>query len=1236
MAIFKPSNLSPNFQEVDVSLGEINIEFQVHTSGSYVNAYEITFYKEFNVEDDKDGEDSIVWRTWANFDKPYTNGDIVQLPLALPSDTFQNEENYRWNIRVYQDKIDELLYVDGSQVSIEGIGDASDIPAAIEQVYPANNYKGYICEIPIAEDPYKFIYQSQWNELENKYEWNQISDSDISDFYNTRSETMLQAINNNQIVPTYVGEGMITGSTRDTIWTRDDNYNIKINNWVECRFNSINSDFNVFKKNKNNENRKPLYYRYYNSDLEDINKIYGETVGNIKCFKIPIDTNDGNRTWVDKKYFSNLTDYQHYIVISSNTDFASDHIVKEIQIQDIIQHEGRSYIVPYNQKFIRNDYRYNAFKEEWPQVPSGKTYYFTIEFRQRQCIFDITKNVGEHNLIEITTDMPFDFSYKNGYSGKLYYSQGLSEELASSVDQRKQQNKIMKTIYINANLQGHNTLYPLSSGQPIEGGWILGGAEDESYSVTQVLQPIQCYIKFGSYETVSSLPTYGAAYKDSHCGEIILKKTDPASSDDGFYTFMKITKKTTTYEWVPMNSGAVLASYLMGDDNTQPQAFNIQSYNIQDGMAVIKVPESFNVNTSQYYALYYIRDESGVSGKSVYLIDEGIIGGGGENTYITSVSAGTSTEISNNGQWIKNEGEIGDVASFDVTTSSAHRSISINVHEGEVYKITIAGDNSARAWSFTDANRVILSVAPKRATYTDEYIVAPPSSSKLVLNNLNAVQAHPSYRKITYTTTSTSTDNPFGIVGYNHVVTSNPQHYYNIFLSPNNMIKPDPYMPIYLEFINDYQTMRGLVINSGTYDRKLSVDTMDDTQYYISFYTLDDTLHLTDDILSPQTKVKIYTQFVDSVPLQYFYARQPLGYNIDVYQVGTNVTAMDGNDITRRDIDIKAALALDINTSNEIRYYRYQLYYAENNAEGEMFFDSGNIYNPSLFYTYRGLPNNEDITIKLTFEDNLGHISNATKAAHTNYPDDFIDAGISLGYGVSYPFTNTIELSGAVGDIYPVESQDNFESSNNNLVLKTTGTDATYNEAILGDQSAILCRLQFNANIFNHPVEDENMVEIINTGDYKVKIDNQPFDTTFVKNNNYLDTTLSYNNSTCKSINLQTFSEFATYNGVIFGVMQQGTHGSNAEGMKRIPIIIEDGTHMYLDTSKGQYYDTSGLRDQSNYQMKILESYNGQTLCIYADGYSQPDSLNNQQYDIYFNTDTGKPERDFTITHISS
>ena len=105
MAIFKPSNLSPNMTEIDVTQS-FKIKFEVHTAGSNVSAYELKIYKEFNVEDDEDGEKSIVYQQAGNFTDPdtYTNGDEVT--ITVPSNNgLNNEENYRWSIRVYQDTI---------------------------------------------------------------------------------------------------------------------------------------------------------------------------------------------------------------------------------------------------------------------------------------------------------------------------------------------------------------------------------------------------------------------------------------------------------------------------------------------------------------------------------------------------------------------------------------------------------------------------------------------------------------------------------------------------------------------------------------------------------------------------------------------------------------------------------------------------------------------------------------------------------------------------------------------------------------------------------------------------------------------------------------------------------------------------------------------------------------------------------------------------------------------------
>ena len=119
----------------------------------------------------------------------------------------------------------------------------------------------------------------------------------------------LADIVSNSIIPTYVGESMIAGSTRDVIWSTDYNYNMKINNCVECRFNSFNSNFNVFEKV---DGVRPKFLTYYSGDIRSLSNIYGDGTGSIKCLKI-------NTNQIDKKIFEELTNKQCYLVVSSDS-----------------------------------------------------------------------------------------------------------------------------------------------------------------------------------------------------------------------------------------------------------------------------------------------------------------------------------------------------------------------------------------------------------------------------------------------------------------------------------------------------------------------------------------------------------------------------------------------------------------------------------------------------------------------------------------------------------------------------------------------------------------------------------------------------------------------------------------------------------------------------------------------------------------------------------------------------
>lgn len=453
--------------------------------------------------------------------------------------------------------------------------------------------------------------------------------------------------------------------------------------------------------------------------------------------------------------------------------------------------------MPYNQDFIRstssgeND-RYAPFYQTIPSPTSG-SYYYSIECRQRSTITDMYKNVGEQNLTELLFETPFEYSYKDidyfDQNAGIYSSLGLQDELIEDSNETKERNIILKTIYIKPNLRGDGDLVATeNSSQKIKGGWILSGSEDASYGSLHSLYPINCFIKFGNFETVPTLPTPASDYKGK-----IMRTTN--SSD--FY--ISLPTSSSAYGWVKYDSCTY--KQIVGDSSQTPGFFNVQAYNLTDGQLVIKVPETFYVNTDQFYTLYYVSNPIATETTDyAYFLDSGVIGGG---------------------EW----------------------------------------NNGARV-----------------------------------------------------------TNNPFEVKGYNGSETEPIGVeagccYYDLFLSPNNTLKPDKYRPVYAEIENDDTKIEGLIINNETYDKDISVDKMDKTQYLCQFMTTvtpsSDAIAKYD-IFQPQTKVRIYTQFIDSVPQQYFYARKPLLYTLGVYNISDeNTTAIDNitGDINRRDVLFKATRA---------------------------------------------------------------------------------------------------------------------------------------------------------------------------------------------------------------------------------------------------------------------------------------------------------------------------------------
>ena len=998
MAIFKPSNLSPNMVEVDVTSG-FDIKFEVHTAGANVSAYELKIYKEFNVEDDVDGEKSIVYSTSGNFTNPtdptqnitYTNGDEAFISVP-PNDItgLRNEENYRWSVRVYQDIITT---------------DSEGTPT----------------------DPSFGDYVDNLNQLST-----------------------------NMIVPTYVGESMIAGSTRDVIWTSQQNSNMKINNYIECRFNSLNSDFNVFEKQS--DQLRPMYVTYSSTDVSEIENIYGNGQ-KITCLKITTDSS--GKPIIDKKKFEQLTNKQYYLLLSNSSDFSN---TTTVQIQDIVKdNDGNFWFVPYNQSYVYSqgsnpiikDDRYSSMCQD--EILSHNSCY-TIECRQRSKINDLYKNVGEQNLTELLMETPFEYSYKNvtgtSQGGSIYFSQGLQSEIIEDPKETKDSNVILKTIYINANLRGSNVLNPTTSGTSISGGWILSGTEDASYGTIHSLYPANCFIKIGNFLTVESYPT-----ANDYKGQIIYK-TGSSSGDNTFYISVPTDSSGSSYNWVPY--GSCTYNQIVGTSQHKPGFFNAQAYNLQDGQMIIKVPEDFYVNTDQFYALYYVSNpivSSTSASECAYFLDSGVIGGG---EY---------------------------------------------------------GGGIRQAVSPLDING---------------YSIAPTDSS-------------------------------------------GNYYYYDLFLSPNNGIKPDKNRPIYMEIQNDYDTVKGLVINSGVFDKDLSVDKMDQTQYLCQFLTTvssgsDDVVKY--GIFEPQTKVKIYTQFVDSVPQQYFYAREQLEYYITVKDIFGNGSAEgEPNTINKRDVKLQGVRTSANSTSNLIKYYRYRIY---DSSDNELLYDSGNIYNNSMEYVVRGLPNEIGVRINLIYEDNLGHVVEKKQNFQVSYPDRQESNSISLVKDCSL-HSNRIGLSGSQGELFPTVWEKSKMDTLNKAINIEEGGEVSYQKVNdetdieIYKNSTVFVRMTFGSDIVNpllttqSDMGDEQIpifnITVDSQTSYDLSIDNRKIieeSSIFYINEDYRKLKFGYLTESTSGEEIITFdsSDMSELSGFVYMVSET----SDSSYSTKIPMITTDTT----------------------------------------------------------------------------
>lgn len=466
MSLFKPSNLTPNFESV-VYNQPLTLTFQVNSNGSKVTAYRVQILKDIN--DDSDLEENIIGTIYGTFNMPLYNKDIGEILLTQETLSYNGinlepNKDYRWRLRLYGEdsrvsyektfsvpytmSIDQRLNaIDFSKdftikannysinkpdytinlfliISQEDLGgtlqniktsmgfesdseeifwnllkkncpksfylSASDIYNNVDHKCPYSFFKNkvhpYMFFYPIGISHYdkdnpkkiKIYYPSDTNI--------QIYDQNNKNLKYTFEveyyQTNYQEDHNEDL--TYMGNGMLVGSTKQIMWTSSYNEDMKRNSYARLVWCSgMYTDFQPF-------------------------EFESESVLLMAC--------DSKYAVIEKnaikqKYLDNILNGNYYLFLSINkAPFSS----KEY---NIIENDGSLDITVLKQlrKIVSvENYSSNQIKLKIADNETILDYqdynYLALVYIQQEKIIQVDKGIGKNYLTKITFEEPFDFN----------------------------------------------------------------------------------------------------------------------------------------------------------------------------------------------------------------------------------------------------------------------------------------------------------------------------------------------------------------------------------------------------------------------------------------------------------------------------------------------------------------------------------------------------------------------------------------------------------------------------------------------------------------------------------------------------------------------------------------------------------------------------------------------------------------------------------------------------------
>ena len=465
MSLFKPSHLSPNFEEV-VYDQPLIISFQVNSNSSTVTAYKLEILHEYN--DLYEPEKNIIGTIYGLFQQPLHNKDMAQIlltqdMLCLNGITLEPNKDYKWRIRLYGEKQWQeyesgLMIVgdapqDGTKVTnfnvysnvfrtgINQSGKSYFISKTHDDTL-SNNVYLLLSHKPIDYNYLIFNIYSQYESMTiddlKSYLLQQYNTLLISDdlsytqcnhivspnmyfnwIYIETTESVVTDIrlalsddisNNNAYTisihyildtidknTTYIGSGMVTGSTKQVIWTQSYHSKLARNQYARIIWQSGGSA--AFSPYEGDVAFIPI-------DIE--NDVVNETYSSYVI--IP-------RGAIKKEYFANLSQGHMYGMIYFSTENLSSVSVK--QLKKIINVEqNREDLSKINLHTLPN---YPFLMSPTGAMNTGSTAYLVLYWVQQEKIIQVDKNVGDHNLVKTTFEKPFEYNPIDGQDLRLGY-----------------------------------------------------------------------------------------------------------------------------------------------------------------------------------------------------------------------------------------------------------------------------------------------------------------------------------------------------------------------------------------------------------------------------------------------------------------------------------------------------------------------------------------------------------------------------------------------------------------------------------------------------------------------------------------------------------------------------------------------------------------------------------------------------------------------------------------------